>query len=159
MSLTRCKACGHYVSKIADQCPRCGESMKRKTVVYGGAIGFLVLVGVIAAIVTNDRESSPPTPMPKITADCTLQAGRKVFLQQMVEEGYWQEIERPGTILRVEVMPKFIDNTTLDDKQRLISTVSAYDFCLGGEGVLTVVDAMNGTELGHFNESGLHWKE
>jgi len=159
MRLTRCKACGHYVSKIAGKCPRCGEPMKRKTIGYGGAIGLLVLVGVLAAIVINKWELSSPASMPKITADCTLQAGRKAFIQKKVEEGYWQEIERPGKILRVKVMPKFIDTTTLDDKKRFISTVSAYDFCHGGDGVLTVVDAMNGNELGHFNESGLHWNK
>ena len=158
MSLEKCKGCGHYVAKIADKCPRCGQPKKRKTIGWAGAAGLLFLVGVFAAIVISNRESASGAP-PKITADCTLQAGRKEFIQKMVEEGYWQEIERPGTILRVNVMPKFIDNTTLDDKQRLISTVSAYDFCLGGAGVLTVVDAMNGNELGHFNESGLHWDE
>jgi hypothetical protein len=159
MNLARCEACGHYVSKSDGKCPLCGESMEHKAIYYGGAIGFLVLVGVIAAFVANNRESSPPTPMPKIAADCTLQAGRKEFIQKMVEEGYWKAIERPGTLFRVNVMPKFIDNTTLDDKKRLISTVSAYDFCLGGEGVLTVVDAMTGNELGHFNEHGLHWDQ
>ncbi len=159
MSLAKCKACSHYVSMIADKCPRCGEPVKRKTSGWVSAVGFLVLVCVVAAIVTGKRGSSLTEDPPKITADCTLQAGRKLFIQKMVEEGYWQTIERPGTILRVNVMPKFIDNTTLDDKKRLISTVSAYDFCMGGEGVLTVVDAMNGNELGHFNESGLHWDE
>ena len=159
--MAKCKVCGHFVDNIVDQCSRCGEPVKHKTIGYGGAIGIFVLVGVFAVIVISNRESSieDPDATPKITADCTLQAGRKEFMQKMVEEGYWQQIERPGTILRVEVMPKFIDNTTLDDKKRLISTVSAYDFCLGGEGVLTVVDAMNGNELGHFNESGLHWNE
>jgi len=132
--------------------------MKRKTIGWVGAVGLLLLVGVFAAIVISNRESSIGAP-PKITADCTLQAGRKEFIQKMVEEGYWQQIEHPGTLFRVNVMPKFIDNTTLDYKKRLISTVSAYDFCLGGDGVLTVVDAMNGNELGHFNESGLHWEQ
>jgi len=159
MSLTRCEACGHYVSKSAGKCPLCGASMEHKAIWYGGAIGFLVLAVLIAAIVVNHRESSSPGPMPKITADCTLQAGRKEFIQKMVEEGYWLQIERPGTLFRVEVMPRFIDKTTLDEKKRFISTVSAYDFCMGGEGVLTVVDAMTGNELGHFNEQGLYWDQ
>ena len=159
MNLAQCKACSHYVSKIADKCPRCGEPMKRKTIAWVGAVGLLLLVCVFAAIVISNRESSSNGAPLKIVADCTLQAGRKEFLQKMVEEGYWQQIERPGTILRVNVMPKFIDNTTLDEKKRLISTVSAYDFCLGGAGVLTVIDAMNGNELGHFSEDGLHWEQ
>jgi hypothetical protein len=162
MSLAQCKACGHYVSKNADKCARCGKPQKRYPIGRSGAIGFLLLVGVAAAIVMSQRQSNSPDDVaatPKISADCTLQAGRKAFIRQMVEQGYWQEIERPGIILRVNVMPRFIDSTTLDDKKHLISTVSAYDFCRGGDGVLTVVDAMNGNELGHFNEYGLQWDQ
>jgi len=159
MSLEKCKACSHYVSMTADKCPRCGEPVKRKTIGWVGAVGLLLLVGVLAAIVISNRDSSSIEAPPKIAADCTLQAGRKEFLQKKVEEGYWMQIERPEALFRVEVMPKFIDNTTLEEKKHLISTVSAYDFCLGGDGVLTVVDAMTGNELGHFNEYGLQWEQ
>ncbi len=140
------------------QMPPLRRIHETKNIGWVGAVGLLLLVVVFAAIVISNRESSIGTP-PKITADCTLQAGRKEFLQKKVEEGYWMQIERPEALFRVKVMPKFIDNTTLEEKKRLISTVSAYDFCLGGDGVLTVVDAMTGNELGHFNEYGLHWEQ
>lgn len=47
MGLTKCKACGHEVSKNAAKCPSCGEPLKRKPLGCGGAIAFVFLFVVI----------------------------------------------------------------------------------------------------------------
>jgi len=158
MSLKKCKACNHDVSKNADKCPNCGEPLKPQTVGCGGTAVILLLVVVFAAIVTNNKESTSievPTPLPKITADCTTQNARIELFQKMVNDGYWEKIERPGTAFRVNVMPKFMTGATLDDKETFISVVSAYDLCLGGKGTVRIIDAMTGKDIGRFDEYGL----
>ena len=70
MSLAKCKACGHEVSKKADKCPNCGEPLKRKSVGCGGAIGAVFLFVVIWAAVSSitDRQEGSTTPKPPLTA-------------------------------------------------------------------------------------------
>jgi len=162
MALIKCKACSREVSKSADKCPHCGEPLKRKPIGFFGAIVFIGLFVVLGTIISGQSSTAPKTsatPAPKITADCSIQDGRKKAIQKLIDQGYWQKIERPGDMTRVSVMPLFTESTTLDDKKSFISVASAYDVCMGGNGTVRIIDAMNGKDLGYFSEYGLNWKE
>lgn len=159
MALSKCKACGHEVSKRADKCPNCGEPLKRRSIGCLGAIliiGVALVIGAMMSMEGTDK-STVATPAPKQTADCSKQADRQAFMQKMINEGYWQKTERPATLLRVHVMLPFLA-LTMDDKKSFLSVASAYDLCTGGEGMITIIDAITGKDIGRFDEYGLHMK-
>jgi len=179
VSLAKCRACGREVSKNADRYPQCGDPLKRKTIGCGGAVGVFFLVGVFATIIIGQQQTgtdtaapapapisaagpspafpaaAPVAATPEITADCTIQADRKAFIESLISDGYWEKVERPATRLRVSVLPKFMNAATYDDKKSFFSEASAYDFCDGGSGAITIIDAMTGEDIGVFDQYGL----
>jgi len=162
MSLVKCKSCGHEVSKKAEKCPNCGEPQKRKSVGCMGAVGIIVLAVVFAAVFVqktgkNSSGTGSTTPAAKqaVKLDCSIQDDRKELIQKMISQGYWEKVNRPATLMTISVMPLFMASATLDDKKKLVSVVSAYDRCTGGDGLIVIVDAMNGKRLGTFGDYGL----
>lgn len=70
MSLVKCKACGHSVSKKAEKCPNCGEPMKRKSVGCLGAVAILAVALVIGSIISTGGGSGSKEPAkPKTAAE------------------------------------------------------------------------------------------
>ncbi len=95
--LIKCKACGNAVSKNAPTCPQCGEPVKkeRKPVGCGGAIGLLVLVLIVAAIIGGERNSvgtgSSEPSKPKTAAEIRQD---KIERQFSAWDGSHRELER-----------------------------------------------------------------
>jgi hypothetical protein len=160
--LIECKACGASVSKKAPSCPQCGEPLKRKPIGCGSGIVIVIVVFVITTLIF---ESSSPTGTSgnpttssnrqSISANCTKQGERKALIQNMIAEGYWQKVERPASLYHVWVMPSFVSGTTFDNKKSLLSMVSAYSICEGGDSLVIVYDAITGKKIGDFSELGL----
>lgn len=158
--LIKCKSCSAEVSKNAKACPQCGEPVKRRPIGCSGAISIVFLVLAIAVAwnsimnpspTTTGGQATTSTSVSKPSADCSKQTDRKQLIEDMIAEGYWDKVVKPAILYRVHVMPSFIRGTKFDDKQQLISVVSAYDLCEGGEGIVTVIDAMSGKEIGSFS--------
>ena len=57
--MTRCKACGHSVSRKAATCPNCGEPVKRKPASIPTSLGCLIIIAFIVgiALVYNAKPS------------------------------------------------------------------------------------------------------
>lgn len=160
MSVTKCKACKQQIGKNAEVCPNCGEPQKRKSVGCLGAIGIVIVVLVLAGIIAQEIVPTPSQPKPSKTVDvdCSLQADRGQFIQKMINDGYWEKVHRPAKLTRIDVMPLFMASATKADKEKFVSVVSAWDRCEGGDGLITLIDAMTGNEVGSYGDYGLKLK-
>lgn len=121
MSMTKCKDCGHTISRTARACPSCGATIKRThwiTWLVAGLIG----VGVVGALVGAVSDPPPPPacpPMDRATlwlpddkayatlqfldraqrfndaGECIIDAGWSRERQQ-----YWYQVKHPGEPLK-----------------------------------------------------------
>lgn len=157
-TLKKCKACGAAVSAKAPTCPQCGEPQKRKPIGCGAGVVIVVVAFIVATMLMDDKSPTKPAEesrLPKISADCSKQAERETLIKNMINDGYFEKTERPGSSLRVWAMPAFIDGATFSQKESIMSLFSAYDVCAGGDGRVRIFDAMTGESIGSFSEYGL----
>jgi hypothetical protein len=159
--LVKCKDCGRMVSKKATKCPQCGAPRKRTsllTKIIGGFFALVLVIGIIGSQSESPSTSADQQANSPPDVDCSTNGDREAFIAKLIAQGYWQKVERPGSLLRVYVMPRFVNEATHDDKQQFISVASAYEICSGGDGSVSVYDAMTDKTIGSFStEFGLIW--
>ncbi len=105
-------------------------------------------------------------PSMAITAD--MQAERKQFINQLIEQSVFTKVSVPGKLPRAYVGPAF-HRLTFDRKQLFVSVVYAYFYSCktpgckdSPDGMVVVYDGMSGKKIGTFTVSpkyggpGLH---
>lgn len=159
MALKKCSECGNDVSTKAEKCPHCGAS--QKSAQYGcGTLIIVVIVGFILYSVfvpdrsgpsRTDRASSAPT----YTVDTseTAQSARQELLQEMVNAGFFHRIEPTKSTARVYVTQQFMA-LPIDEKERLISAVAAWQYTSTGSAHVRLVDYRTGKTVGSFLPPG-----
>ena len=166
----KCTDCGHAIGNHAKTCPLGGAPNKKTGLNMLAKIGLgVALLGVLASACDNrnDPASTPPTasrapvaaaPTPAAAApaaDCSTQGEREAFIEKLIAQGQWQKVGRVAKLFHVYVMPAFLAETSLEDKQQSFSVISAYSRCDGGESLVVIHDASSGERIGQFSDAGL----
>lgn len=64
MALTKCKECGHELSKKARQCPSCGAPVKKRSGCLKPVLlvlGVFAVIGIVSSIVAPSDSNAPPS--------------------------------------------------------------------------------------------------
>ena len=91
MALTKCKECGHQISKTAAACPNCGAKVKRTslfTKIVGGFFAFIVLMMVIGHLSVEEERSK------KVAEEAAQRQAVQVRLAAMTPEQQAEEEQK-----------------------------------------------------------------
>ena len=97
MPLTKCKECGHQISKTARACPSCGAKIRRTTLftkVVLGILGFIVLSSIYSASRTTSQQAGEQQRLAGLTPD--QRALEEATAQEQARARFEAEQERLG---------------------------------------------------------------
>jgi hypothetical protein len=159
----KCKDRGQEIGNTARTCPQGGEPHKKPGLKMLAKIGLgVALLALLASACDsrNDPASTPPTASREPVAaapadDCSAQGEREAFIEKQIAQGQWQKVGQVAKLFHVYVMPAFLAETSLEDKQQSLSVISTYSRCEGGESLVVIHDAVSGKQIGEFSDAGL----
>ena len=153
--LIKCKDCGWEVSKNADTCPQYHSPVKRKSVGCISGIFIVILVVFAGTMVMDSLDNDSPniTQTPKVApkVDCSNNSERDDFIQRMIKQRHWEKVESGAGMIRLYVMPVFMNSATFGEKQQFVSVASAWSICNGNDGMVRLINAMNNDNLGYYS--------
>lgn len=119
MALTKCKECGHKISKKADKCPECGSPRKSKS--SGSGCGTITLVAIII-VVAIAVFSNNDTPSTKTSSKSSATATTSTFeTQEEKKSNYIEKLQR-----EIEGFGDFTIDTFLDSKDSIMFGVALF---------------------------------
>ncbi len=132
MALTKCKECGHEISKSASACPSCGAKIKRTSIF---TFVLLIILGLgFVSFIANSPSSSPikskayakpaaeKKPLFTIDKSAEKQSARKALLEELIAKGVFVKIDSSGDVW-VDGTFRSIDYET---KQSFLEVVYCY---------------------------------
>ena len=86
---------------------------------------ILVIVSLLLSACSTQTTAPAPTPTSSIDTSQETQAKRYAYMQELIDKGYIQKIEKPGSLPYVWVTPLFY-TLDFDAKEIFISVIWTY---------------------------------
>ena len=153
----QCPNCKEWIDKRASRCPHCRS--KQPEPLWATIPAVIIVVGLLIGLVAwafSSCDSAAPEEGRVVAGGAKVQADRKVLIDELIRDGIFTKMERPGSILRVYTGRAWA-GLTMDDKRFSVSLVYAYEFSgkrVTALDIIVVRDGFTGKKIGDMGGDG-----